>query len=186
MREWAVGGGLIELVDGDITAAEADAIVNAANAQLAGGGGVDGAIQRAGGPAIMAETRQRYPDGCPTGSAVVTGAGNLHARWVIHAVAPVWHGGQAGEIDLLRAAYAAAFARAAEVGAKRIALPSLGTGIYGNPLEPSARIAIEEAARHLRTGNEPLSIMFVLFSQETLLAFETALKDVSGQYARPA
>jgi O-acetyl-ADP-ribose deacetylase (regulator of RNase III) len=181
MREWAVGAGLIELVQGDITAIDTDAIVNAANAQLAPGGGVDGAIHRAGGPAIRQELRARYPQGCPTGSAVVTGAGNLKARWIIHAVAPVWQGGAHGEAELLRSAYAAALARAAEVGAQRIAFPSLGTGIYGNPLGPSARIALEEAARHLRTGQEPLTVTFVLFDHATLAAFEEALKEIAGR-----
>jgi O-acetyl-ADP-ribose deacetylase len=175
MREWAVSGGLIELVQGDITAVETDAIVNAANAHLTPGGGVDGAIHRVGGPSILEELRARYPRGCPTGGAVVTAAGNLSAQWVIHAVAPVWQGGTADEPDLLRSAYASAFALAAEAGAKRIALPSLGTGIYGNPLEPSARIALEEAKRHLETGAEPLTITFVLFDRDTLAAFEHAL-----------
>jgi O-acetyl-ADP-ribose deacetylase (regulator of RNase III) len=184
MREWAVGAGRIELLAGDITRVSADAIVNAANAQLAGGAGVDGAIHRAGGPAIREETRRRYPDGCPTGGAVVTGAGNLPSRWVIHAVAPVWRGGQAGEPDLLRGSYATALTRAAEVGARSIAFPSLGTGIYGNPLAPSARIALEAAASHLLAGHEPSHVMFVLFGQEALAAFEQALEEMAR--ARPS
>jgi O-acetyl-ADP-ribose deacetylase (regulator of RNase III) len=184
MREWAVGSGFVELVQGDITAIETDAIVNAANSGLAGGGGVDGAIHRAGGPAIMQELRTRYPDGCPTGSAVVTGAGKLKARWLIHTVAPVWQGGNQGEAALLRDAYASALARAVEVGAKRIAFPSLGTGIYGNPVGPSAIIALDEAVRHLRTGQEPLTVSFVLFDNPTLAAFEAALQEISGRWAR--
>jgi O-acetyl-ADP-ribose deacetylase (regulator of RNase III) len=183
MRQLTIGPGLIELLLGDITAVEADAIVNAANAQLAGGGGVDGAIHRAGGPAIMQETRQRYPDGCPTGEAVVTSAGRLPAKWVIHTVAPVWSGGQQGEPDLLRNAYRSALTRAAELEAKSIAFPSLGTGIYGNPLRPSARIALEEASRHLETGEEPLQVIFVLFGQETLDAFEHELAELAKQHS---
>jgi O-acetyl-ADP-ribose deacetylase (regulator of RNase III) len=181
MREWAVGMGLIELVQGDITAVETDAIVNAANAALAGGGGVDGAIHRAGGPAIMRELQERYPQGCPTGGAVVTGAGDLQAQWIIHAVAPIWQGGAQGEPELLRSAYAAALTRATEVEAKRVALPSLGAGAYGNPLAPSAHIALEEAVKHLERGQEPLTITFVLWGSDSLAAFEEALKEISGR-----
>jgi O-acetyl-ADP-ribose deacetylase (regulator of RNase III) len=180
MREWVVGPGIIELLQGDISSVQADAIVNAANEQLAGGGGVDGAIHRAGGPSIMEETRRRYPRGCPTGSAVATGAGNLSAQWVIHAVAPVYGDGRQGEPELLRGAYASALGLARELGAKSIALPSLGTGIFGNPLGPSARIALEEAARHLSTGEEPLRVMFVLFGADALAAFEAALAELAG------
>src|SRR5918911_3635444 len=97
----SIGPCVLELVTGDITQQTTDAIVNAANRQLASGGGVDGAIHRAGGPAIMAETRQRYPQGCPTGEAVITGAGQLPARYVIHAVGPVWNGGQSQEEERL-------------------------------------------------------------------------------------
>src|SRR5437899_11142367 len=97
MVRWQIESAAIELVQGDITLQEVDAIVNAANSRLAGGGGVDGAIHRRGGPSIMEETRQRYPDGCPTGSAVISTAGDLPAKYVIHAVGPVWSGGERGE-----------------------------------------------------------------------------------------
>src|SRR5580704_15610895 len=100
-----IGSCSLELHQGDITAQTVDAIVNAANSQLAGGGGVDGAIHRRGGPTIMAETERRYPQGCPTGSAVISTAGNLSARFVIHAVGPVWRGGNSGEADFLSGAY---------------------------------------------------------------------------------
>jgi O-acetyl-ADP-ribose deacetylase (regulator of RNase III) len=103
--EVTIGDQIIELVEGDITQQQVDAIVNAANSRLAGGGGVDGAIHRAGGPAIMAETDHLYPSGCPTGSAVLSGAGQLSARYVIHVVGPVWRGGTLGEDDLLAGAY---------------------------------------------------------------------------------
>ena len=182
-RVWRVDGGAIEIVKGDITTIQVDAIVNAANAALAGGGGVDGAIHRTGGRSIMEETRQRYPEGCPTGQAVITGAGNLPARWVIHAVAPRWSGGNRNEPDLLRGAYEQALARAAEAGATSVALPSLGTGIYGNPLAPSARIALEVAARHLRRGVEPRRVVFVLFNDETMAAFTAALAESRGSQA---
>src|SRR5262245_52921346 len=101
----SINGRLLELVLGDITTQEVDAIVNAANSGLLGGGGVDGAIHRAGGPSIMAETRRRYPDGCPTGSAVISSAGNLRAKFVIHAVGPIWRGGELGEEQFLASAY---------------------------------------------------------------------------------
>lgn len=179
MRQLAIGAGLIELLQGDITAVEADAIVNAANEALAGGGGVDGAIHRMGGPSIMEELRRRYPNGCRSGDAVVTGAGELPAQWLIHAVAPVWRGGDQGEPELLRGAYRAALARATEAGAKSIAFPSLGTGIYGNPVAPSARIALEEAIRHLQIGEEPLQVIFVLYGLDTLAIFEKELAELA-------
>src|SRR5262245_2099102 len=117
---WQIENAVIELVQGDITQQQVDAIVNAANSRLAGGGGVDGAIHRRGGPAIMRETAERYPGGCPTGSAVITGAGNLAARHVIHAVGPIWSGGQRGEADLLAAAIRRSLELAAENGCKSI------------------------------------------------------------------
>ena len=117
-----INGRKLELVLGDITAQEVDAIVNAANSALAGGGGVDGAIHRAAGPAIMEETRRRYPDGCPTGSAVISGAGNLRAKYVIHAVGPVWRGGNSGEEKQLASAYRTFFG----IG-RRARLPQRGS-----------------------------------------------------------
>ena len=119
----------LEFVVGDITEQDTDAIVNAANRLLAGGGGVDGAIHRAGGASIMAETRQKYPHGCTTGSAVITGAGNLRARYVIHAVGPIWHGGQEREEELLASAYQHSLEIAVANGCQSVALPSLSTGI---------------------------------------------------------
>src|SRR6478736_8906100 len=113
---WTIGNSVIELVQGDITLQAVDAIVNAANSRLAGGGGVDGAIHRRGGPTIMQETDKRYPDGCPTGSAVITSAGDLAAKYVIHAVGPVWSGGQRGEAELLAAAFRRSLELAVEHG----------------------------------------------------------------------
>src|SRR5437899_3498841 len=134
----------IDLQEGDITRLAVDAIVNAANSSLAGGGGVDGAVHRAGGPEIMRELRQRY-EGCPTGAAVITGAGNLRARHVIHAVGPRWRDGRHGEPDLLGSAYRTAFAIAAEHGLTTVAAPSISTGIYGFPITHAAPIAVDEA-----------------------------------------
>jgi len=138
---------MIEIVQGDITTLDVDAIVNAANAALRGGGGVDGAIHDAAGPELMQELR-RFP-GCPTGEAVLTRGYRLPARWVIHAVGPVWHGGDAGEPALLRRAYESAFARAREAGDVRtIAFPAISTGVYGYPKREAARIALDVMRAH--------------------------------------
>lgn len=177
-----INGRTIELVQGDITAQEVDAIVNAANSRLAGGGGVDGAIHRAGGPAIMEETDRRYPDGCPTGSAVISGAGNLPAKFVIHAVGPVWSGGQRGEATSLAGAYHKSLELATENNCQSIALPALSTGAYRYPLDEAARVAITTAADYLRglDGDcPPRTVRFVLFSHDVLTVFEQALKALS-------
>jgi O-acetyl-ADP-ribose deacetylase (regulator of RNase III) len=173
-----INGRELELVLGDITAQEVDAIVNAANTALAGGGGVDGAIHRAGGPAIMEETRRLYPDGCPTGSAVITGAGKLRAKYVIHAVGPVWRGGKAGEEKLLASAYRTSLDLAAEQGCRSIALPALSTGAYRYPLNEAARIATNSASEFLvqLAPDSPLRrVRFVLFSADALDAFKRAV-----------
>ena len=175
-------GRVLALVQGDITRIAADAIVNAANSALAGGGGVDGAIHRAGGPTIMAELRARYGGvGCRTGSAVVTGAGDLPARWVIHAVGPVWRGGGAGEADLLASAYRTALRLADEEGARSVTLPAISCGVYGYPLGPAARIGVETVAGHLpEAGGSVERATFVLFSADTFHAFRQALATLGG------
>lgn len=177
MREFQVGERVLALVQGDITAIPADAIVNAANSALAGGGGVDGAIHRAGGPGIMADLRLRYGPNrhCPTGSAVITVAGDLPARWVIHAVGPIWSGGGSGEPALLGSAYRTALRLAAEAGAGSVSLPSISTGIYGYPVSAAAPIALAAARDHLAGETTVERIVFVLFSVDTLTAFEAAL-----------
>jgi O-acetyl-ADP-ribose deacetylase (regulator of RNase III) len=168
----------IELVQGDITRIPADAIVNAANSALAGGGGVDGAIHRVGGPAIMADLERRYGSGrhCPTGSGVVSDAGNLPAKWVIHAVGPIWHGGEQGEPELLSSAYRTSIRLAADLGATSVSFPSISTGVYGYPIDLAAQIAIDTVSDALAL--EPGSIervTFVLFSNNTLEVFEEIL-----------
>jgi O-acetyl-ADP-ribose deacetylase (regulator of RNase III) len=176
-RETDVAGRTLAIVRGDITRIAADAIVNAANPALAGGGGVDGAIHRAGGPSIMTELRSRYgARGCPTGSAVITGAGALPARWVIHAVGPIWRGGGEGEAELLASAYRASLALAEEAGARTVTFPAISCGIYGYPLDEGARIAVRTVAAHLRSAARTVGrATFVLFSADTFAAFESAL-----------
>ena len=160
----------------DITTLPVDAIVNAANSALAGGGGVDGAVHRAGGPEIMRELSERY-DGCPTGGAVVTGAGRLPAKAVIHAVGPRWRGGEHGEADLLASAYRSAFALARDHGHATLAAPSISTGIYGFPIERAAPIALHEARDALEEPETSITeITFALFSPADVRAFVSALE----------
>ena len=169
------GNGRIRLRRADITTLTVDAIVNAANASLAGGGGVDGAVHRAAGPGLMRELNQRY-DGCPTGSAVITGAGRLPARHVIHAVGPRWRDGDHGEPELLASAYRSAFALASEHSCSTVAAPSISTGIYGFPIELAAQIAIGEAAQALADPHTSLrEITFALFSDADLEVFARVL-----------
>lgn len=177
--EMHVGPATIEFVRGDITLQDVDAIVNAANSRLAGGGGVDGAIHRAGGPSIMEECRRI--GGCPTGSAVVTRGGNLRARWVLHAVGPVWRGGLAGEADLLGSAYERSLELAREKGVQSIAFPSLSTGAYGYPMRAAARVAIAAVARALQARPDgPVLVRFVLFNDADLEVYEEAAREASS------
>jgi O-acetyl-ADP-ribose deacetylase (regulator of RNase III) len=150
---------MIEIHQGDITTLDVDAIVNAANAALRGGGGVDGAIHDAAGPELMQELR-RFP-GCPTGEAVLTRGYRLPARWVIHAVGPVWRGGSAGEPALLRQAYESAFARAREAGGVRtIAFPAISTGVYGYPKREAARVALDVMREHAAEYDRVIACLF--------------------------
>lgn len=167
---------ILELHLGDITRLAVDAIVNAANSGLRGGGGVDGAIHRAGGPAIMAECRRI--GSCPTGQAVVTTGGNLPSRYVIHAVGPVWQGGSRGEPELLRAAYANSLLRAEELGVASIAFPSISTGVYGYPIELACPIAVEAVCDHVQRGAALQRIVFCLFSAGDYAVYEKYLSNV--------
>lgn len=169
------GRGRIMLVQADITTLEVDAVVNAANSALAGGGGVDGAIHRAGGPEIMRELNERYA-GCPTGSAVITGGGRLRAKAVIHAVGPRWRDGSHAEPGLLAAAYRTAFALAREHGHATVAAPSISTGIYGFPIDRAAPIALGAARDALQEPETSISeITFALFSRSDVQVFVDAL-----------
>jgi O-acetyl-ADP-ribose deacetylase len=178
----AVGEARIELCQGDITLQQVDALVNAANSRLAGGGGVDGAIHRRGGPAIMQETDARYPEGCPTGSAVISTAGNLPAKYVIHAVGPVWGGGQRGEAGQLAGAYRRSLELAVEHDCQSIALPALSTGAYRYPLEQAARVALSTAIEFLQAHGRPKFVRFVLFDAMAYGAFAVALEALWDQY----
>jgi O-acetyl-ADP-ribose deacetylase (regulator of RNase III) len=165
----------IELVEGDITEQDIDAIVNAANSSLMGGGGVDGAIHRRGGPKILAECKEirrtRHPDGLPTGQAVATTAGELPARWVIHTVGPVYARSE-NRSALLAACHTESLRVADEVGARTVAFPAISTGVYGYPLEEAAPVAVA-AVRDADT--EVDEVRFVLFGREAYEAFERAL-----------
>lgn len=160
----------IEFVQGDITEQRVDAVVNAANPELAPGAGVDGAIRRAGGPEITAETLRIGP--CPVGDAVATTAGELPARHVIHAVGPRWRGGGESEEELLGSAYRRAIDVAAEIGCRTIALPAISTGIYGYPPDRAATVALTAVRDALAAHPEIELVRFVLFSPELLETFE--------------
>ncbi|MEU6543169.1 O-acetyl-ADP-ribose deacetylase [Streptomyces sp. NPDC046859] len=166
----------IGLVQGDITREAADALVNAANSSLLGGGGVDGAIHRRGGPEILAECRalraSRYGKGLPTGQAVATTAGELPARWVIHTVGPVWSSGE-DRSDLLASCYRESLRVADELGARTVAFPAISTGIYGWPMDDGARIAVE-TVRAAATAVE--EVRFVLFDTAAYEAFARRLE----------
>jgi O-acetyl-ADP-ribose deacetylase (regulator of RNase III) len=157
-------GRKIVLQEGDITRIAVDAMANAANSALAGGGGVDGAIHRAGGPAILHELAAF--DGCPTGSAVATGAGNLPAKYVFHAVGPVYRDGRHDEAELLAGCYRACLALADERGVRTISFPAISTGVYGYPQKEAAEIAIREVRKHLeRPETSVEQVIFVLFGK---------------------
>ncbi|WP_069812203.1 O-acetyl-ADP-ribose deacetylase [Streptomyces sp. TP-A0874] len=165
----------ITLVRGDITEQEVDAVVNAANSSLLGGGGVDGAIHRRGGPRILAECRalrdSRFPEGMPTGRAAATTAGGLPARWVIHTVGPVY-GTSGGDSSLLASCYRSSLLVADEIGARSVAFPAISAGAYGWPLEDAARVAVETVRG---TGTDVEEVRFVLFGHQAYEAFTTQL-----------
>jgi O-acetyl-ADP-ribose deacetylase (regulator of RNase III) len=167
--------GRLEVTTGDITRVKADAIVNAANSSLLGGGGVDGAIHRAGGFAILEECRKlragRFPGGLPTGQAVETGAGMLPARWVIHTAGPVWHGGGQGEPGKLADCYRNCLALAAAIGAGSIAFPAISTGIYGYPREKAAAVAWSTISDFVAGHAQPATITLVFFSEDDARVF---------------
>jgi O-acetyl-ADP-ribose deacetylase (regulator of RNase III) len=169
----------ITLVRGDITEQDVDAVVNAANSSLMGGGGVDGAIHRRGGAAILEECKrlraERYPDGLPTGEAVATSAGDLSARWVIHTVGPVYAQGE-DRSALLASCHTASLRVADEIGARTVAFPAISTGVYGYPLEEAAPVSVQ-AVRHAET--DVGEVRFVLFEEPAFRAFQQVMEGFS-------
>lgn len=186
--ETEVAGTRLFLRRGDITTQDVDAIVNAANPQLTPGGGVSGAIHRAGGPALTKGAadvrRDRGP--LPPGEAVITPGGNLRARWVVHTVGPVWRGGRHGEAELLACAYRSCLALAVEKGLQTVAFPSISTGVYGYPVEEAAPVALSEVRAFLQAHPGALDeVWFVLFSAGDLAAYRRSWEDLP-ELAAPA
>ena len=179
--EARIGDVTLELLRGDITTVAVDAIVNAANTSLLGGGGVDGAIHRKGGPAILEECRKI--GGCKTGQAVITTAGNLPARYVIHTVGPVWNGGAHGELELLADAYRHSLRLAEERRLTSIAFPSISTGAYRYPIALAAPLALQAVTASLRANPEGSlrRVIFVLFTDADLAAYQEALAEVTSR-----
>ena len=175
MSTRTINGVTLALLKGNIVEVRADAIVNAANSGLRGGGGVDGAIHRAGGPTIMEECRKI--GGCPTGSAVATSAGKLHARYIFHTVGPIYSGTSEDE-KLLASAYQSCLDLAEHYRISSIAFPSLSTGVYGYPLDEAAPIALRTIIQHIQKPTSLQQVTVVLFGDEAFQAFERVLKDI--------
>ncbi len=172
----------LSITRGDITQQAADAIVNAANSSLMGGGGVDGAIHRAGGPAILEACKQivSRQGRLPTGKAVITTAGNMKSKHVIHTVGPIWHGGSQGEAELLASAYQESLKLAAENNLTSIAFPSISTGAYGYPLDEASRIALKTVVSFLGETTSIKEVVFVLFDSRTFNAYTSTLQEITG------
>lgn len=168
----------IEIVEGDLTRARVDAIVNAANSTLLGGGGVDGAIHRAAGPGLLEECRAL--GGCPTGEARITGGHRLPARYVIHTVGPVWHGGGAGEAELLAACHRAALSLAVERGCRSIAFPAISCGVYGYPMAEAARVALTTVTVCLDSHASIEVVRFVLFGEKARAIWQGVADSLAG------
>ncbi len=172
----------IFLVQGDITEQDVDVVVNAANPMLLGGGGVDGAIHRKGGPRILDECRrirsEEWPAGLPTGEAVITTGGELTARYVIHTVGPVWRGGNEREPELLAKAYRNSLRLAVKRGLKTVAFPSISTGAYGYPIEPASRIALSTTREFLLERGALSKVAFVLFSKQDFEVYREAAREI--------
>jgi len=181
-EEFQVGKAKVCLVQGDITDVDTDAVVNAANPTLMGGGGVDGAIHRKGGPKILEECKRiratEWPNGLPTGKAVVTSGGDLKAKYVIHTVGPVWRGGASGEPELLADAYRNSLRLAVSRGLRTIAFPSISTGAYGYPVESASRIALAAVKEFLGREDKLDNVVFVLFTGHDLEVYKEAAKEI--------
>ncbi|NPV27121.1 MAG: O-acetyl-ADP-ribose deacetylase [Firmicutes bacterium] len=183
--ETVIGKTRLTLIKGDITQQETEAIVNAANSTLLGGGGVDGAIHRAGGPKILEECKQirARQGGCPTGEAVITSGGNLTARYVIHTVGPIWSGGTNNEPELLRQAYYNTLSLATRQGIRSLSFPSISTGAYRFPVRQAAEIALSTVIDYLQT-NDFTEVRFVLFSDADLAVYEETLRTLVSYSSR--
>lgn len=179
---FTIANTIIRFIRGDITMQDTRAIVNAANSTLMGGGGVDGAIHSRGGPRILEECREirttRWPDGLPTGKAVITTGGNLKSSFVIHTVGPVWKDGTCGEPELLRAAYINSLELAVEKGITSISFPSISTGAYGYPVHKAARVVLAALKEYLSSGTIMEEIRLVLFSQSDLEIYQKAGQEI--------
>jgi O-acetyl-ADP-ribose deacetylase (regulator of RNase III) len=183
-NEFKIEKTTVRLIRADITEMETDAIVNAANSSLMGGGGVDGAIHRRGGPSILEQCKRiratEWPQGLPTGKAVITGAGNLKAKYVIHTVGPIWRGGNHGEHELLGQAYQNSLKLAAAKDLKTVAFPSISTGAYGYPVEAASQVALQAVKEFLEKQDNVDEVVFVLFSERALETYSNAAKEVFG------
>ena len=182
VMEFHIGKATLQLTRGDITDVEADAIVNAANSSLMGGGGVDGAIHHKGGPTILEECKRiretEWPDGLPTGKAVITSGGNLKAKYVIHTVGPVWLGGFHVEAELLKQAYRNSLKIATAQGLKTIAFPSISTGAYGYPIEDASQIALRSVKDYLEKEDKLEKVIFILFSENDFQVYLRNAKSI--------
>ena len=184
LKEFVVGKAKIRIVQGDITEQSTDAIVNAANSSLMGGGGVDGAIHRKGGPRVLEECKRiretKWPEGLPTGKAVITTGGNLKARHVIHTVGPIWRGGKHGEPELLAEAYRNSLKIAVSKGIKTISFPSISTGAYGYPMEEASKVALKTIREFLEKEDNLDEIVLVCFNRSSLEICEKIAKELFG------
>ena len=169
-----IGPARLELCLGDITRQATEAVGNAANTRLAGGGGVDGAIHRAGGPTILSELKTRYPDGCPTGSAVITSGGRLAARYILHAVGPVYRG-RPKDAELLAGAYRSSLELCSRQGIRSVAFPSIATGAYGYPVQAAAPVALATVVDYLASHPDLRLVRFVLFDGGAFQVYQRAL-----------
>ena len=169
----------IELLLGDITTCQVDVIVNAANNLLAGGGGVDGAIHQAAGASVMQETNIRYPEGCPTGSAVITKAGDLNAEFIFHAVGPIWQGGIEGEAALLASCYSTCLTLAIENNCRSIAFPAISTGVYDYPIDLAAEISLKSIRDFVLSHQQLSLVQMVLFSEGAYGAHAHVLEEMA-------
>ncbi|HCS55131.1 MAG TPA: RNase III inhibitor [Planctomycetaceae bacterium] len=174
-----IGNCILELAIGDITAEQTDAIVNAANSELAGGGGVDGAIHAAAGPSIMQQTRKQFPEGCPTGSAVATNGGQLNVKYIFHTVGPIWRGGRLPEEADLRSAYRSCLQLAIDFKCESLSFPAISTGVYGYPLDLATEASLDEIKIFLINNEAPKRIRCVLFNEGIYGAYARVLESWS-------